>query len=164
MATFDRTSTGVHIGLEEHEAGLLRQLADEMSTLLEVDIGADPVNKRLFPDAYESESDSAAFRELVGDELRSDKGKALEHLRSTIGEEGEVAADLSEDEASSWLRVINDIRLAIGTRNDVTEETMGDEIDPEDPESAGLLVLHWLGWIQESMLKALSGDTSREDE
>jgi Domain of unknown function (DUF2017) len=164
MAAFERSAAGIHVSLEEHEADLLRQLAQEMSTLLEVDISADPVNKRLFPDAYESESDSDSYRELVGAELHSEKLEALKQLRSTIGESGDVSADLSEDEMGMWLRVVNDIRLAIGTRNDVTEETMGKEIDPEDPESAGLLVLHWLGWMQEAMLRALSGRPSEEDE
>ena len=155
MAAFDEAPEGIRVHLEEHEADLLRRLLEEMSTLLEVDVRIDPVNQRLFPDAYESDEDSASFHELVGDELRTQKTEALARLRTALGENGPLESSFSRDDVAAWLPVLTDIRLAIGTRNDVTEEMMGREVDPEDPEEAGLLVLHWIGWIQESILQVL---------
>ena len=155
MATFEETAEGIRVHLEEHEAGLLRHLLDEMKTLLEADIRVDPVNERLFPDAYESDEDSASYHELVGDELRSTKREAADRLRSALGSEGPFDDSLPREDVAAWLPVLTDIRLAIGTRNDVTEETMGREVDPDEPGAAGLLVLHWVGWVQESLLEVL---------
>jgi hypothetical protein len=52
--------------------------------------------------------------------------------------------------------LLTDLRLAIGTRLDVTEEKMSDDIDPDDPEAAALSVLHWLGWVQGTILEAIT--------
>ena len=155
MPTFERSPKGVRVKLEEHEVGLLRQLLEEMSTLLEADIAADPVNKRLFPDAYDTEEDSQSYRELVGYELRSTKLAAVKDMLDTIDGDGPADTEISQDVAESWLAVLNDIRLAIGTRNEVTEEKMAEEPDPQDPDSAAMMVLHWLGWLQESLLGVL---------
>ena len=155
MASFEPAPEGVLVHLEEHEADLLRQLLGELGTLLDADIRVDPVNQRLFPDPYDTDEDSAAYHQLVGDDLRTDKTEALRRVQAAVGPNGALHTSLSADEAGSWLPVLTDIRLAIGTRNDVTEEMMSRDVDPEDPEQAGLLVLHWLGWLQESLLKAL---------
>lgn len=155
MADFEKVPEGVSVHLEEQEADLLRQLLGEMATLLEVDIRADPVNKRLFPDAYESEEDSESYRELVGDELRTAKVDTLKKVLLTLGEKGPVDTTIPKQDVGDWLTVLTDIRLAIGTRNQVTEEKMAEELDPDDPEAAAMLVLHWLGWVQESLLETL---------
>lgn len=155
MVEFANSGPAVIVKLEEHEVGLLRSLLTEMHTLLDADIGADPVNKRLFPDAYESESDAESYRELVGNELKNTKLAAVKSMQDTL-EDRAGSIELSREDAESWLPVLTDMRLAIGTRNDVTEEKMAEELDPEDPESAGMLVLHWLGWLQESLLETLT--------
>jgi hypothetical protein len=38
----------------------------------------------------------------------------------------------------------------------VTEEKMSGDIDPDDPEAAALSVLHWLGWVQGTILEAIT--------
>lgn len=155
MAEFEKAQSGIRVQLEEHEADLLRQLLGEMATLLEVDIRDDPVNKRLFPDAYESKEDSESYRELVGDELRTAKVDTVKKVLQTLGEQGPVDTTIPKEDVGDWLTVLTDIRLAIGTRNEVTEEKMAEELDPDDPEAAAMLVLHWLGWLQESLLETL---------
>lgn len=155
MAEFEKAQLGIRVQLEEQEADLLRQLLGEMATLLEVDIRDDPVNKRLFPDAYESKEDSESYRELVGDELRTAKVDTLKKVLQTLGEEGPVDTTIPKEDVGDWLTVLTDIRLAIGTRNEVTEEKMAEELDTDDPEAAAMLVLHWLGWLQESLLETL---------
>lgn len=164
MAGFDHAGQTIHIRLEEHETGLLLSLLTEMSTLLEADIEADPVNRRLFPDAYDSQEDSKAYHELVGSELRSDKLAAVKGMKEVLEAGGEGTIELSPEDAATWLPVLTDMRLAIGARNDVTEETMARDIDPEDSGSAGILVLHWLGWLQESVLEILTKMEAEESE
>ena len=156
MAGFEGGGETIRVRLEEHEVGLLQSLLTEMHTLLEADVGADPVNRRLFPDAYDSQEDSESYRELVGDELRTAKVAAVKDMEGTLEASNEGTLELTREEAAAWLPVLTDLRLAIGTRNDVTEEKMAEEIDPEDPQSAGILVLHWLGWLQESLLEVLT--------
>ncbi len=148
------TGAGVFVELEEDEQELLRRLTGEMRTLLEADIPPeDDVVQRLFPDAYEEAEDQAAYRDLVGSELTRVKLHALSTVRDSL--DGTSAGPLSEDEASAWLAVLTDLRLAIGTRLSVTEEKMEEELDPGDPDAPAYAVLHWLGWVQESILREL---------
>lgn len=147
----------MHLQLDEQEAGILRELLKEMRMLLEADIPpADEVLQRLFPRAHEDDGEEEAYRELVGDELRTVKLEAARVVQESLGTSGPADMSLSRDEAESWLRLLNDIRLAIGTRLEVDDEKMGREYDPNDPEAPALAILHWLGWLQGSMLEELS--------
>ena len=139
--------------LEDHEAGLLRNLLDEMGTLLEVRIEADPVTHRLFPRAYEDPDQESAYRELVGDELIDDKQRAVRAARSALGDDGGVSLELEADDVATWLRLLTDLRLAIGTRLEVDEARMSSKVDAGDPDAPALSVLHWLGWLQESLIE-----------
>jgi Domain of unknown function (DUF2017) len=160
VAEIRRDATGgVRFELEEYEADLMRQLLGEMRTLLEADIPpSDAVLKRLFPDAFEDEREASAYRELIGDELHDRKIAALGTARETMGTSGPVSAALDDEQIDRWLALLTDIRLAIGTRLDVTEERMAAGIDSNDPDAAALSVLHWLGWIQESMIAAIDDE------
>jgi Domain of unknown function (DUF2017) len=149
---------GIKLRLEEHEADLMRELAEEMKALLEADIPrADPVIGRLFPDAYDAAPDAEAYRDLVEDDLKGAKRRARAVVEETLGRRGSVSTTLSSEEAEMWLTFLTDVRLAIGTRLEITEERMGADIDPDDPDAAALSVLHWLGWLQEMTLQKMGG-------
>jgi hypothetical protein len=155
----DATSAGegsITISFTKDEAELLRRLLAEMEPLLESKSGRDPVVERLFPRAYESKEEEEGYQALVGDELVSAKRANLRTARDMLGREGAAEAALSEDQADAWLALLTDLRLAIGTRLEVTEERMSDDIDPDDPDAAALSVLHWLGWVQGTILEALA--------
>jgi hypothetical protein len=155
----DATSMGegsVTIRFSEDEAELLRRLLAEMEALLASGSDRDPVVGRLFPRAYEKKKEEESYRSLVGDELVSHKKANLRTAGDMLGPEGAAEAALSEDQAEAWLALLTDLRLAIGTRLDVTEEKMSEDIDPDDPEAAALSVLHWLGWVQGTILEAIT--------
>jgi hypothetical protein len=155
----DATSTGegsIAVRFTDDEAELLRRLLAEMKTLLEARSSGDPVVGRLFPRAYEGTEEEDSYRALVGDELVSAKRANLRTASEMLGREGPAEAVLSEDEINAWLALLTDLRLAIGTRLDVTEEKMSDDIDPDDPDAAALSVLHWLGWVQGTILEAIA--------
>jgi hypothetical protein len=158
VADIQRAPGGeVRFVLEGYEGDLLRQLLQEMRTLLEADVPpSDAVLKRLYPDAFEDEAQARAYRELIGDELETRKLTALRTAEETLGTDGPVDAVLDEEATDRWLALLTDIRLAIGTRLDVTEERMAAELDPDDADAAALAVLHWLGWLQESILAAIA--------
>lgn len=154
MVHFSRKDPSIRLKLRDYERGLLQGLLGEMRLLLEADLPkVDPVTARLFPDAYETAEDQDAYHELVGDQLRRDKLRALESMENSIDGEGDLDLKLSEEEANTWLTVVNDLRLAIGTRLNVTEERMEEEVEENDPDAPALSALHWLGWVQESILR-----------
>jgi len=127
-----------------------------MRLLLEADIPrSDQVMQRLFPDAYDTAEEANAYRELVDDDLRSAKLAALNDVSESLG----PTITLTLDQASGWLTLLTDMRLAIGTRLDVTEETMATEVESDDPDAPAYSVLHWLGWMQEMMLRAMDAST-----
>jgi hypothetical protein len=146
----------VRLHLDDTEASLMRDLTHELQILLEADIPAeDPVKQRLFPRAYEEEDDENKFRDMIASDLENAKLQAVKEARDALGPEGSVTIELGPDEVGTWLRLLTDLRLAIGVRLDVTEETMSEEIDPDDPNASAMAVMHWLGWVQGSILERI---------
>ncbi|HWC13196.1 MAG TPA: DUF2017 family protein [Actinomycetota bacterium] len=158
MATFAARDGGAALSFEGHEGSLLRQLVEEMSELLDEPVPTDPAVARLFPAAYEDPAEAAAFKELIGNELSSGKRADLDKVARAL--DGREAHDeevvIPRDDLEAWLRALTDMRLALGTRLDVDEEKMSRELDPADASAGSMAVLHWLGWIQESLLEILT--------
>jgi hypothetical protein len=142
----------VELGLSREERTLLVGLAAELRSLLEGATG-DPALRRLFPPAYDDEGDERAYRDLMGGELLDGRREALELLARTAEQKR-----LSAEEADAWLRALNDLRLVLGTRLDVQEDTLLDDLRPDDERAAGLAVYGYLSWIQEQLVAALSPD------
>jgi hypothetical protein len=105
----------VRLRFNEGEVLLLRELLDELEGLLEDP--DDPALRRLFPQAHDDPESEEQYRSLVRDQLLGGRSKALAVVRDTLGKE-----TLSLDEADAWLRALNDLRLVLGTRLDVTED------------------------------------------
>jgi hypothetical protein len=114
----------------------------------------DPVWDRLFPKAYEQADDQAAYDDLIGDDLTKHKLDALDTVSTALGE-GAAEVTLTGEDVGTWLACLTDLRLAIGVRLDVDEDRMATDVDPQDPEGQALTVLHWLGWLQEGLLRSL---------
>jgi hypothetical protein len=111
---------------------------------------------RLLPEGHRGDPELAAdYRELTESALRSGKTDDLAVVRATLPEGGgEVRLD--REQAGAWLRSSNDLRLALGTRLDITEDTEPpDEI--ADEEDQQLAVYYWLTALQGSLVDALAG-------
>jgi hypothetical protein len=138
---------------------------------------ADPVLKRLFPDAYsdpeqapaspqeaeEQRAHSAEFRRFTENDLRAGKrDNALVVIRSldelaSAGEGGAVLK-LSVEESRRWLGALNDLRLAIGSRLEITDEDETDllyHLPDEDPRKPMVMAYLWLGGLQETLVATL---------
>jgi hypothetical protein len=136
---------------------------------------ADPALARLFPDAYggpdikpgtdeeaAAVAASAEFRRFTENDLRARKREdALAVVRSldsltAVGEGGAVLK-LRPEEAPRWLSALNDLRLAIGIRLEVTDDD-SDELyrlpDP-DPRKPMVMAYLWLGGLQETLVETL---------
>jgi hypothetical protein len=145
--------------LDSAEAGVVGLLLDQLEQLLEADaddVGDDHVVARLLPDGHRGDPELAAdYRELTESSLRSGKADDLATVRATLPEGGgEVRLDA--DQAGAWLRSTNDLRLALGTRLDIADDTEPPEevLGEQDQQ---LAVYYWLTALQGSLVDALVG-------
>jgi hypothetical protein len=143
---------GVEVRLSRDERSLLAGLVEELRALLDGAPG-DPSLRRLFPPAYDEADDEQAYRDLMGGELLDGRRAALQLVTETVDRER-----LSAEEAETWLRALNDLRLVLGTRLDVQEDTFAEELDQNDPRAPALAVYGYLSWLQEQLVAALSPD------
>ena len=145
----------VSLKLNTTETAILRDLVEQMRALVKESDATDPIRARLFPDAYDDEEEAAAYRSMTGGDLSAVKLEALDRVSESLGKEGSKRIKLDDDDAEAWIRALTDMRLAIGTRLDVTEDTMDLEPDPNDPGFVALQTMHWLGWLQERILERM---------
>jgi len=145
------------VRLPADERDLLRSLGPEMRGILteQAALGqqGDAAVDRLFPVAYPGDDDrQTEYRLLVHDELLSSHLAALAVLEETAG-----ADRLDEDQLSAWMRAVNEVRLVLGTRLDITEE--GDErpLGPGDPRAPAFAVYDYLTHLQGEIIEALAG-------
>ncbi|MGH9183030.1 MAG: DUF2017 family protein [Acidimicrobiales bacterium] len=138
------------VRLPDAERQLLGSLASQMRAALDEGEPEDPGLRRLFPSAYpEDPARDAEYRGLVRDDLLGRRRAALDTLEATLG-----ATRLDDDELAAWMGAINDLRLVLGTRLDVSEET---DLSPrpDDPSAPALAVYGYLGVLLESIVTAL---------
>jgi hypothetical protein len=144
--------------LDPAEAGIVGLLLDQLEQLLDADaddVRGDPVMARLLPDGHRSDPELAAdYRDLTESSLREGKTDDLAMVRASLpAGGGEVRLD--RDQAAAWLRSTNDLRLALGTRLDVTEDTEPPD-DPADEQDQQLAVYYWLTALQGSLVDAMA--------
>jgi hypothetical protein len=150
-----RTRQGeIRLRLPQTERDLLRHLRAELGQLLD-SAPDDPTLRRLFPPAYEDEGDETEYRRLMQDELAAGRRRALQVLEETASRDR-----LSADEAQAWLTALNDLRLVLGTRLDVQEDTLLDGLDADDPRAPELALYAYLSWLQEQLVAALGAGFS----
>ncbi|POX47883.1 DUF2017 domain-containing protein [Streptomyces sp. Ru71] len=138
---------------------------------------SDPVLRRLFPDAYtdpeqepatareaeEAKAYSAEFRRYTENDLRAGKREnALAVIRSldalTSAGDGGAVLKLTPEESKRWLGALNDLRLAIGSRLEITDEDDTDllyRLPDEDPRKPMVMAYLWLGGLQETLVTTL---------
>jgi hypothetical protein len=144
-----RKGAVLRVDLHETEAALLSVLFDDFALLLDGADSTDPVMQRLFPDGYtDDDQASLEYRELVTDDLRAERHGRLQLCRAEVPE-GAGRFELDDEAADRWIRVLNDVRLTLGTRLGVTEE---DELDL-DLEAAQ--VYQWLTAVQDMLVTHL---------
>jgi hypothetical protein len=84
---------------------------------------------------------------------------ALELVATTLDravtKRGRAELELTPDEVHAWMGVLNDARLALGTRLGITEQTEAEEIDPSGPDAAAHALYTWLTWVQNDLVETL---------
>ncbi|MEU1369444.1 DUF2017 domain-containing protein [Streptomyces sp. NPDC005803] len=146
---------------------------------------SDPALARLFPEAYgdddtELREASAEFRRFTENDLRTRKRddalvvvRTLDALtpqpegasrgdsgKGGRGEGGTAVLTLTADESRNWLGSLNDLRLTIGTRLEVSGEDGGEDgslyrLPDSDPRKPMVMAYLWLGALQETLVETL---------
>jgi hypothetical protein len=138
--------------LSPDERELLRSLPAQLIELLGTD---DPALHRLFPPAYGRDEDvelEAEYRRLMGNDLLERHKASLDLMATTADRDR-----LTEDELHGWLTALNNLRLVLGTRLDVTEDLDPSSIGESDPRHPAFALYHYLTWLQDEAVTALSG-------
>lgn len=149
----ERTAKGeIRLRLPRDERALLRSLPGQLRRLL-AEAPDDPSLERLFPPAYDDAESEAEYRRLMGDELTDGRRRALRVIEETLDEER-----LTREQAQAWLTALNDLRLVLGTRLDVSDETLLERLRPDDPDALEVSIYAYLSWLQEQLVEALAGD------
>ncbi|MER7465477.1 DUF2017 domain-containing protein [Streptomyces sp. NPDC097981] len=137
---------------------------------------SDPALIRLFPDAYggpgsedrgvdpaELAARSAEFRRFTENDLRARKREdALAVVRSLDGlvpdGDGTAVLELTGELPLRWLGALNDLRLTVAARLDITEDdesAMLFRLPDDDPRKPMVMAYLWLGGLQETLIETL---------
>lgn len=171
---FTRHRKAIRADVDDVEIQILSQLALEVLELVpgpqlsddplaalvglpsgDVDAPDNPVLARLLPEAYRDDPSAAGdFRRYTDSDLRAakrtDAQAVLDSLPSAKGR-----LELDRDQADRWLGALNDMRLALGTSLDVSEDLELEDLEEDDPRQQALSIYSWLGYLQESLLSCL---------
>ena len=128
---------------------------DPLAALIGIDSQAakptDPISTRLFPDAYPDDPDaSMEFRRFTERSLRDTNVTRAKRVLADL--EGRTKLTLNSDQWQQWVGFLNSLRLALGTRLEIDQESWNEERSESDP----LYQLHelydWLTWMQETLI------------
>ena len=150
----------LQLHLEPGECELLSVLLDELDAVLAAEADADDeVLRRLNPAAYRDDAEAEReYRELTETSLQALRDERIAACRAELASGGTV--ELTDPDAGRrWIQVLNDLRLALGTRLGVTEADAG-ELDADAPDAQPRALYLWLTEVQDLLVHALMGRTS----
>lgn len=151
---------GFEVRLDPAERELLAALPAQLVELLDATAGddaavaADPALARLFPRAYRAESEAEAnaeYHRLMGEDLRERHRTALETLAA-----GAALDRVEVEDLHCWAAALTQLRLVLGARLDITDETDWDDIDDGHPAAGAYALYGWLSWLQEQVVESLT--------
>lgn len=158
MASFSISAAGgggVDLRLPPEIRELVASLAGQLDELLrDPDAADDPGLARLFPPAaVDDPMQALGFEQLMGQAIKDGKLESVAIIRATAD-----ADHLTEDEAHAWMRGLNDIRLLIGTRLAITEETDVEELFADPLMEHAAIVYVALTELVELLVRASDRD------
>lgn len=168
-----RSLAGQLVELLRNEAAIPREDVDPFEAMMDfsgpTQAPEDPVLARLFPTAYPDDEEAASeFRRFTEGGLRDGKAAAAVAIIDGLEEAGlppeltqdglMIDVELDEPTAETWMRSFTDLRLALATRLEIEE---GDEdywasLPDEDPRAQAHDIYDWVGYLQETLVGALS--------
>lgn len=149
-------SMDAKLRVEEAEA-ILRVAGDILDELGNVeDLGL----RRLFPPAYKDDAKAEEeFAGLTKDDLIERKKLAANRVIKSIEhgkkKRGTWSARLDEETAASWLGLVNDARLILGTRLDVRDDVEPEPLPAGHPDAAQQNLYVYLSALEWALVEAL---------
>ncbi|MGI9612639.1 MAG: DUF2017 family protein [Acidimicrobiales bacterium] len=138
---------GFSVNLTSEARTWLVAMADQLEALLTADTDD---TRRLFPTAYPDDPElDAGYQILAREQLIDDRREAIELLRMSAD-----ADTVTGDQLTAWMGIINDLRLVLGTRLDVSEDDT--DIDFDDPNVDAYIAYHELGLLLSDVVDALT--------
>jgi hypothetical protein len=136
--------------MTDDERDLVVNLAGQLRELLMSD-ETDGL-ERLYPPAYANDPErDSEYHSMVHDELLEKRLAAVDIVEQTA-----TATSLTEDEMTAWMGAVNDLRLVLGTRLDVSEDQDFPALD--DPNAPAFAVYQYLTFLLGEIVHALSGN------
>ena len=170
LANFTEAEREVLLNLAEQIIELLAERVDHhnedpLAAMVGITVHDTPpedeVLLRLLPNAYADQVDASEFRRYTESTLRQKKQAHAMAMRMHIKTAVDGIVELDHDSANAWLGAMNDVRLALGVRLKVEENTHQELelLAPDDPMRGVYAVYSWLGWLQESLIDALMDES-----
>ena len=173
MSEFRRKGDTYSFELKIDESHILINLVEQLLELLgegdflqlmamptEISQPEDPVLRRLLPNAYADPEAADDFRRYTEPALRKSKQDSLRRVREELGVLVDVEATGTIDsiEPGIWLKVLNDLRLALSVRLSIEADAYEkfENMPDEDPQKAIFAVYFWLGALQENLLALIT--------
>jgi hypothetical protein len=126
---------GVNVKLDPELRELLASLARQLRELIDDPTAQDsPGLARLFPPAsVDDPMEALGFEQLMGEALRAGKRESAAVVIATAGN-----THLDPEQTLAWMRCLNDIRLVLGTRLEIEEDTDFEQLfrDPLTEQAA----------------------------
>ena len=147
---FQLVAGQIELTLDPEEAEALLVVPDLLESVGRPgsDPGADRLDQAPYPDDPEA---AAEYRRLMADEMAQSRAADRSAFALTV-EQSPGGVTLSAGEAEAWLRVLAEARLVLASRIGITEDGWEDDLPEDDPPVA---LLHYLGWLQQSLAEAL---------
>jgi hypothetical protein len=169
-----RSLAGQLVELLRNERAVVDKDEDPLEALLNlsgpIDPPDDPVLARLLPTAYREDDDAAAeFRRYTEGDLRNGKAATAGTMIDTLEEAGlpddvvgdeVVELELDHAQAMAWLKGFTDLRLAMAVRLGIDDDEDAhrelEDLPDDDPRAHLVAIYDWLGFLQETLVRALS--------
>jgi hypothetical protein len=149
---FVRDGDRFAVDLPEDLRELLASMVGDLRTLVTTeDPSSDPSVARLYPPAYPDDLlQNLDYDRSQHDDLHDGRLGGIDTVLRTLG-----ATSLTEEELLAWLRTCNDLRLVLGTRLDIQEDSTAEDF-AHDREattsfSAYVLLTEIVGEIVEAL-------------
>lgn len=150
---FARVGDDVVLTLNRSERMLIADMLGILRDALEnAEDDGDPAIRRLYPPATMDDDLAAAVYDVIHrGELVEGRRRAIEAVALTL-----AGGPLTGEQAQAWLTTINDARIMIGVRINVTEDSTTADFDDDD---SGLFIVYkFLSKILDELVGALMGE------
>jgi hypothetical protein len=150
-----RKGKSYEVKLSDEERVALRDLCKQLrELLLQESPSSDPGVARLFPPAYPDDLlQNLDYERTAGNDLLAQRLAAIDIVAGSID-----AKRLTEEQLLAWLSATNDLRLVMGTRLEITEETTEEDFAGDEAAEQTYGLYSYLTWLVAEFVEALGRD------